>query len=116
MRIILKLVATLFGFETAVFAVMLAANVMGLERALPPAKLVTLVALLGLASFATVQVWRLKHSGRYAGLGLIVLVATLMVLTRPGGQPLSLGDVMWAGYGAVIALTLAIPSAKRACS
>ncbi len=116
MRVLMRFVATVFAFTTAVLAVLLTASVWIEEGHIGPVKTVALACLVTLAAFASVQLWRLKHSGRYAGLSLLLGMAVLMVVGRPPGMRLDRADLCYAAIGIGSAAILLLPASQRACS
>jgi hypothetical protein len=113
---VLRLVAALFAVLTAVLAVLFAANMWFEPRSVGPVRMALLVALVALAGFATVQLWRAKHSGRYAGVGLILMIAVLVAIVRPSGQDVTVSDLCYAGCGLLLVGILLLPMSRRVCS
>jgi hypothetical protein len=77
------------------------------------------VLTLVLAPFTAVQLWRLKNSGRVAGIvlfayGAIYYLAGLLWLRSPEASGAQI--VLAAAVYALPAVILAVPAARRSCS
>ena len=102
-----------FGLASLVIGLLLLhVGTMGVSSARAAAALVLLVVFVALGAFASVQLWRLRESGRKAAIG-VCLVGFAFVFAQ--FRSLSGPDIVRLIVTGVVMLVLLSPSAKRAC-
>jgi hypothetical protein len=80
-----------------------------------PIVLVGMIGTLLLGGFASLQLWRLRQSGRYATLGLLAFWATLWLAAATAGQGATGRSLLRLGVLVLVAAIVVLPTARRAC-
>jgi hypothetical protein len=117
LKILLRIISVWTGLSALVSLILLM-HLLTSAR-LPQARTVVLVvglvASAGLGVVAAVQLWRLRHSGRYIGAALSLFLASLSIVTVMQGVSLSSGDAVRLTLSLLTAIILLSPAAKHAC-
>jgi hypothetical protein len=102
-----------FGLTSLVFGfILLHVAPLGARTTRAAVALLLLVAFAVLNVFASVQLWRLRESGRKAALGACLVGAALVFVQFQSLGALEVGRLALTG---LLMVVLLLPSAKRAC-
>jgi hypothetical protein len=116
MRLLLRVIATWNGLSVLVTMLLLAHLVGRAASAITWLLLIGLVVTIPLGVYGTVQLWRLRHKGRYATLVLFGLWGALMLTGIATGQRPSTSEALRLGVVVLLGCVLLSPAARRTCS
>jgi hypothetical protein len=115
MKALLRIIAAWTGLSVVVTLLLLAHLVGGRRSASTSLILLALAATVPLGGYAAVELWRLRHRGRYATIalvafwGLMTLVSILVGKSPSGSEALRLAVALALGG------VLLLPAARRSC-
>ena len=115
MRWMLRLIAgwlAFTGLMAGVIAARLAKSLL-LHTGLAPTLLLGILGAVAFSGFASVQLWRLRESGRRATLALCLFWGGLWVWLS--GPRVSFGGVVWVAFLTLALAAVVQRSARRVC-
>jgi hypothetical protein len=115
MKPLLRVIAVWNGF--AVFAtIVLLTHIRRVSSVATWVVVIGLVITVPLGVYAAVQLWRLRHRGRYATLALFSFWGAVIITGMVMGQSASVGELSRLAVVAAAGCILLLPAATRACA
>jgi hypothetical protein len=116
MKILLRVIAFCNGLALGLPMTVVAYTVRPGLSGRTLAVMAALLCVMAVAGYATVQLWRLRHSGRYLTAALFAAWGLLWLVAVARGYTSTAGDIVELGVLGCVGSVLLLPAAKRACA